>query len=317
MTIGIVGLGHLGKIHLKLLHEITEFKIGAVYDINKASLSDLSFQYQIPSAKNYDDLLNSVEAVSIVTPTPTHFELASKAIKFGKHVFIEKPATLHLEETQMLIKLAREAGVIVQVGHVERFNPAYIAAKEHIKNPYLFEVHRLANYNIRGTDVSVVLDLMIHDIDLILSLVKSKVKRILATGQSIVSNSADIANARVEFENGCVANLTANRIALHNIRKVEVYQKNSSVHIDLLNKTTHITSISPLKLNHSTNTIIDTGNAKYEISITNPITHPINAIQTEFTDFYKSITKNTPISVSLNDAEAALAIAKEIEAQIG
>ncbi len=316
MTIGIVGLGHLGKIHLKLLHEIAEFKIGAVYDINQTCLSDLSLQYQTQAAKNYDDLLSSVEAVSIVTPTPTHFEFAGKAIKLGKHVFIEKPATLHLEETQTLIKLAREAGVIVQVGHVERFNPAFIAAKEYIKNPYLFEVQRLANYNVRGTDVSVVLDLMIHDIDLILSLVKSKVKRISATGQSIVSQSSDIANARIEFENGCVANLTANRIALHNTRKMEVYQKNSSVHVDLLNKTTHVTNILPLKTNHSGNTVIDNGHSKFEISTVNPIIYPINAIKTELTDFYKSITQHTPISVSLNDAEAALAIAEEIETQI-
>lgn len=314
MTIGIVGLGHLGKIHLKLLHEIAEFTIGAIYDINKVSLLGLSTQYQVSAAKDYDDLLNSVEAVSIVTPTPTHFELASKAIKLGKHVFIEKPATLHLAETQMLIKLAREAGVIVQVGHVERFNPAYIAAKEYIKTPYLFDVQRLANYNVRGTDVSVVLDLMIHDIDLILSLVKSKVKRILATGQSVVSNTADIANVRIEFENGCVANLTANRIALHNIRKVDVYQGKSNVYIDLLNKTTHITSILPEKAPKTGNTVIDTGHGKFEISTVTPVIYPVNAIKTELTDFYKSINQQAPISVSLNDAEAALTIAEEIEA---
>lgn len=317
MIIGIVGLGHLGKIHLKLLHELTEFKLGAIFDTNTTCLSDLSAQYKIPSAKNYDDLLSLVEAVSIVTPTPTHYEFASKAIKLGKHVFIEKPATLHLEETQTLIKLAREAGVIVQVGHVERFNPAFIGAKEFINNPYLFEVQRLASYNVRGTDVSVVLDLMIHDIDLILSLVKSKVKRISATGQSVVSGSADIANARIEFENGCVANLTANRIALHNIRKADVYQKNSSVHIDLLNKITHVTTISALTTNHSDNPVIDNGDAKFEINVTNPIIHPINAIKEELTDFYKSITQHAPIAVSLNDAAAALAIAEEIETQIG
>ncbi len=319
MNIGIVGLGHLGKIHLKLLSESSFFKITSVFDIDANLTRQLSAQYQLKSAETYADLLNDCDAVCIVTPTPSHFELASLAIKQGKHVFIEKPATDDLDDVKKLINLVREAGVIVQVGHVERFNPAFIAAQPFINNPLNFEIHRLACYNVRGTDVSVVLDLMIHDIDLLMSSVKSKIKNIFATGSAIVSNTADKVNARLEFENGCVANLTSNRVALSNVRKIDIFQKNRYILIDLLNKTTTINNIESLtEKNQHKGVLIDTGfgKQKYQITKTEPIILPINALKSELDCFYESITNKVPIVVSLIDAESALFIAQEIENQI-
>ena len=317
MDIGIVGLGHLGKIHLKLLNEINGFNVSAIFDIDKTAMIACNKQYQVKMADSYDELLDLCEAVCVVTPTPTHFELASLAIKSGKHVFIEKPATDDLGDTKKLLKLAREADVKVQVGHVERFNPAFIAAKDYIKDPLLFEIQRLACYNKRGTDVSVILDLMIHDIDLVLSIVKSKIKRISSTGSCIVSTTPDFANTRIEFENGCIANLTANRVAFKNLREMRVFEKNTFTSIDLLNKSAGVHKIQPLSTKHN-GILIDTGDncQKYEILQLHPVIQPINAIKTELEFFHQSIIQNTDVAVSLMDAETALFVAKEIESQI-
>lgn len=319
MNIGIVGLGHLGKVHLKLAGEIPEFNVSAVYDIDKTVLSNLAYQNNLIISESYDELLNHCEAVLIITPTPTHFDIAARAIKHGKHVFIEKPATDNPDDTKKLILLAKEAGVIVQVGHVERFNPAFIAAKDFIQNPIQIDIQRLACYNQRGTDVSVVLDLMIHDIDLVLTTVKSKIRKILASGAPIVSKTADFAHARIEFENGCIANLTSNRIAMQNTRQMAVFQKNTFINIDLLNKTTVIHNIQPVTSKSSTKGIVlETiqGQQNFEILQNQPIIKPINAIKTELESFYKSITQHAPIAVSLADAEKALDVIKCIESQI-
>ena len=319
MNIGIVGLGHLGKIHLKLLSESSFFNISCIFDINNTLTAQLASQYKVFGAESYNDFLKQCDAVCLVTPTPTHFELVSIAIKQGKHVFIEKPATDDFNDTKKLISLAREANVIVQVGHVERFNPAFIEAKSYIDNPILFDVKRLACYNVRGTDVSVVMDLMIHDIDLVVSSVKSKVKRISATGYTIVSKTTDVANARIEFENGCVANLTANRVALKNVRDIEICQKNGYISVDLLNKTTTVnTIVSVIEDDLNKGLVIDTGkeNQNYQIVNKELVVKPINAIKAELDCFYESITKKTPIAVSLVDAEIAIFVAQEIENQI-
>ncbi len=320
MNVGIVGLGHLGKIHLKLLGEIPEFKIRAIYDIDKNVTSGLTYQKDVTICTNYDELLQLVDIVLVITPTPTHFELASKAIKKGKHVFIEKPATNNPDDTKILINLAKEAGVIVQVGHVERFNPAFTAAKIYIENPTLIEIERLACYNSRGTDVSVVLDLMIHDIDLLLNTVKSKIRKISACGASIISKTADWASVRIEFDNGCVANLMASRIAISNVRKMTVFQKSTFIHIDLLNKTTNIHNIQAITSSTTSNKGIELnpgeGLQKFEMLKNQPIIQPVNAIKTELEHFYKSITENFPLAVSLSDAEIALQVVREIELQI-
>jgi predicted dehydrogenase len=319
MDVGIVGLGHLGKIHLKLLGEITQYNIKAIYDIDKQVIANLTYQKDVTICNSYDELLTICDVVLIITPTSTHFELASKAIKKGKHVFIEKPATDNPDDTKLLINLAKEAGVIVQVGHVERFNPAFTAAKEFIENPTFIEIERLACYNSRGTDVSVVLDLMIHDIDLLLNTVKSKIRKISASGASIVSATSDWAKARIEFDNGCVANLTANRVAISNLRKMNLFQKNAFIHIDLLNKTTSIHKVVPITMNSAEKGIIlnpGEGLQKFEMVQNQPIIHPINAIKTELEIFHKSITENFPLAVSLVDAEIALQVVREIEMQI-
>lgn len=309
MTIGIVGLGHLGKIHLKLLKEIPEYTVNGIYDIDTALTVELAQKYNVKSCAGYDELLQHNEAISIVTPTPSHFELAVKAIKQNKHVFIEKPATSDPEDTQKLIKLAREAGVCVQVGHVERFNPAFTAVKDQIKAPCFFDVQRLATYNRRGTDVSVVLDLMIHDIDLVLSTVKSKIKTVSATGSLIISKTPDFANARLEFENGCVANLTVNRAAVFNKREMTVFQKNTNMSIDLLNKAVVINHIEYKEGEAFDNQIVKHDSVNPEIK-------PVNSIKQELEDFYNSITQKLPVKVSLTDAEAALSVAQEIDLQI-
>ncbi len=318
MNAGIVGLGHLGKIHLKLLGEIPEYNVSAIYDINKEVLSNLTYQQNVKICSSYSELLENCDVVLIITPTSTHFELAAEAIKKGKHVFIEKPATSDPDETKKLLSLSKEAGVLVQVGHVERFNPAFTAAKPYISNPLHINIERLACYNSRGTDVSVVLDLMIHDIDLLLNTMKSKIRKISASGSPVISKSSDLANVRIEFENGCVANLTVNRIALNNIRTMEVFQENTFINIDLLTKSTTIRSIKPITTNNPTKGIVlDTGTGQtFEVIQNQPIINPTNAIKAELESFYKSITDDLPVAVSLLDAEMALQVVKEIELQI-
>ena len=319
MRVGIVGLGHLGKIHLKLINEISAFKLSALYDIDKEVMANLPYQNHVKLCTSYNDLLELSDAVLIVTPTSSHFDLASSAIKKGKHVFIEKPATDNPDDTKTLINLAKEAGVVVQVGHVERFNPAFTAAKQFITNPLQIDIQRLACYNKRGTDVSVVLDLMIHDIDLLFSMMKSKIRKISASGAAIVSKSADFASARIEFDNGCIANLTANRVALSNERKMAIFQKNTFIHIDLLNKQTVIQQIKPITNSASSKgIIIETGlnEQNFEMIRNQLLIHPVNAIAEELNHFYKSISENLPIAVTLNDAELALQAVHEIELQI-
>ncbi len=309
MNIGIVGLGHLGKIHLKLLKEIPEYNVNGIYDIDKTITKEIGEAHSVKVCDTYDALLSSNEVICIVTPTPSHYELAAKAIKAGKHVFIEKPSTIDAADTKKLIKLAHEAGVYAQVGHVERFNPAFIAIKDHIKDPLFFEIHRLASYNVRGTDVSVVLDLMIHDIDLVIYMVKSKVKKISASGNCIVSKTPDFVSARIEFENGCVANFTANRVAVANKRMISIYQENTYLSMDLLNKTAVIDNIEINKVNPSDNQLVNIESVVLDVK-------PLNSLKKELEDFYKSISTKTAVSVSLQDAENALMIAQEIELQL-
>lgn len=225
LKIGVLGAGHLGKIHLKLAQQSEKYELVGFYDPDKVAAQELSHKLQYPYFESIEALIEAADVVDIVTPTLSHFEVAEKAIKRGKHVFIEKPITNTLEEAEALIKLSQAHQVMGQVGHVERFNPAFIAARNAIDNPMFIETHRLAEFNPRGTDVPVVLDLMIHDIDIILSVVPSEVKEIHASGIAVISSSPDIANARIVFENGCVANLTASRISMKNMRKSRFFKK--------------------------------------------------------------------------------------------
>ncbi|MDX1333937.1 MAG: Gfo/Idh/MocA family oxidoreductase, partial [Robiginitalea sp.] len=233
---GVLGAGHLGKIHLRLLRESSRYDLIGFYDPDIIQGKSVSEEFGIPYFDNMNALIDAVDVVDIVTPTLSHFDCAKKAIEAGRHVFIEKPVTHTYGEAKELIRLLEERGLKGQVGHVERFNPAFQAVREQISQPMFIETHRLAEFNPRGTDVPVVLDLMIHDIDIILSVVDSEVADIQASGVSVISNSPDIANARIAFENGCVANLTASRISLKNMRKSRFFQRDAYISVDFLDR---------------------------------------------------------------------------------
>jgi len=237
IKIGILGAGHLGKVHISLLKEIKEFEIIGFFDLDKDVSARIEKEFSIKSYTGCDELFKNCDAIDVVCPTPFHFEYAQQAIKAGKHVFIEKPVTIHPEETKVLVQLCHEAGIVAQVGHVEQFNPAILAAKPFITRPLFITTERLALYNPRGTDVSVVLDLMIHDIDLVLSMVKSNVKKIQASGSPIICDTDDVAYARIDFDNGTIANLSVSRVSMLNKRSLNIFQKENFLAIDLLNKT--------------------------------------------------------------------------------
>ena len=236
LKVGVLGAGHLGKIHLRLLNESDKYELIGFYDPDAINGKNVSDEFGYTYFDNINALIEAVDVVDIVTPTLSHYECAKKSLEAGKHVFIEKPVTKTLEEANELMHLAEKYQLKGQVGHVERFNPAFSAVKSQINDPMFIETHRLAEFNPRGTDVPVVLDLMIHDIDAILSVVGSEVKEINASGVSVISKSPDIANARIEFENGCVANLTASRISLKNMRKSRFFQKDAYISVDFLEK---------------------------------------------------------------------------------
>ena len=315
IKIGVLGAGHLGKIHIRLLKEIDKFQLVGFYDANPESAKLVENEFGIKSFATIDELLNEVDAVDIVTPTVTHYECASKAIKKSKHLFVEKPVTNTIEEAKSLMGLAKEANVKVQVGHVERFNPAFIAGQSFCSNPMFIETHRLAQFNPRGTDVSVVLDLMIHDIDIILSVVKSNIKRISASGVAVVSESPDISNARIEFDNGCVANLTASRISLKNMRKSRFFQKDAYISIDFLDKKVDVIRLKNVEGETDPLAVtIDLGKDKgsKQIYFENPTILPTNAIKMELEAFADSIISNTTPLVSIDDGYKALDVAYKI-----
>ena len=236
LNVGVLGAGHLGKIHLRLLNESEKYNLVGFYDPDAINGTAVAKEFGYRYFDNINALIEAVDVVDIVTPTLSHFDCAQKSMKKGKHVFLEKPITNTIEEAEALLELEKEFKVKGQVGHVERFNPAFSAVKHSINNPMFIETHRLAEFNPRGTDVPVVLDLMIHDIDAILSVVNSEVKEIKASGVSVISQSPDIANARIAFENGCVANLTASRISLKNMRKSRFFQRDAYISVDFLEK---------------------------------------------------------------------------------
>lgn len=316
LKIGVVGAGHLGKIHIKLLKELPDFDLVGFYDINEEQAKQVASDISVNKYDSFDSLLSDVDAVDIVTPTINHFEYASKALRKGKHVFIEKPISSTVDEAKKIVDLSQEANVKVQVGHVERFNPAFIAASPYIQSPMFIETHRLAQFNPRGTDVSVILDLMIHDLDIVLSLVKSDIKKISANGVSVVSSTPDISNARIEFDNGCVANLTSSRISLKNMRKTRIFQKDAYISIDFLEKTTEIIRIQPVlcEVNDPFAIIIDTGNEneKKQLLFEKPVSKEINSIKSELEHFYSSIKNNTPTPVTAIDGYKALSLAQKI-----
>jgi len=311
---GVLGAGHLGKIHLKLLNQSKKYELVGFYDPIKENALKVEKEFGYKSFDTIEALINAVDVVDIVTPTLSHFECAKEAIEKGKHVFIEKPITNTVEEAEILIQLAEKHNVKGQVGHVERFNPAFTAVKDAIINPMFIETHRLAEFNPRGTDVPVVLDLMIHDIDVILSVVKSKVKSINSSGVSILSETPDIANARIEFENGCVANLTASRISLKNMRKSRFFQRDAYIAVDFFEKATEVVRMKDAPENPGDFDMIlqNAEGIKKQIYFENPTVEANNAILDELETFADAINNNTTPIVSLQQGTEALRVAYQI-----
>jgi predicted dehydrogenase len=316
LKIGVLGAGHLGKIHIRLLQELdTLFELVGFYDSDAKIAELVSEKFGIKSFDNIEELLDAAQVVVIVTPTVTHFALAQQALQRGKHIFIEKPLTETLEEGAALVDLARTKNLKVQVGHVERFNPAFVAARTYLKQPMFIETHRLAQFNPRGCDVPVVLDLMIHDIDVILSVVNAPVKNVHASGVAVVSDSHDIANARLEFENGCVANLTTSRLSMKNMRKSRFFQKNAYISVDFLSKEVEVITREDV---HGESDIFDMvldlgeGKPKKKIVFEKPQIPELNAIKEELFTFHQAVAQNTRPIVSIEDGYHALEVAHRI-----
>lgn len=319
LKFGVVGAGHLGKIHIKILKAADFAEIVGFYDVSEEVRKNVEEKFNIRAYDDLEKLIHAVDVVDIVTPTVTHFEIAQLAMRNFKHVFIEKPLTQTLEESRKLIGLATEANIKVQVGHVERFNPAFVAVRDELNDPMFIETHRLAQFNPRGTDVSVVLDLMIHDIDVILSVVNSNVKNIAASGVAVVSDTPDIANARIEFDNGCVANITASRMSMKNMRKARFFQKDAYVAVDFLNKGKEVIKmkdVSPEEIDPFALTI-DLGEKGYkQIDVIKEEVDQINAIEEELKALVNAINSDQEPPVSISDGDRALRVALEIMKKI-
>lgn len=311
LKIGVLGSGHLGKIHMKLIKEIDVLELVGFYDPNDSNAQKAEEKLQVKRYTDLEELIHSCDAIDIVTSTISHFECARMVLKNTKHVFIEKPMTSTLEEAFQLVELIKEANVKAQIGHVERFNPAFLAVKDYAFDPMFIEAHRLAQFNPRGTDVSVIHDLMIHDIDIILKLVNANVKNIHASGVPIISDSPDIANARIEFDNGCVANVTASRLSVKNMRKTRIFQRDSYVSIDFLEKKTEIFKLYNEQPSDINTFELDLGENKQKkyIHFDTPEIIPVNSIKMELESFANSIYQNKETEVTAMDGLKAMEVA--------
>ncbi|MFK7782734.1 Gfo/Idh/MocA family protein [Psychroserpens sp.] len=311
---GVLGAGHLGKIHLRLLNQSEKYDLVGFYDADETNAKKVVEEFGYTYFDTIEGLIDAVDMVDIVTPTLSHYDCAKKAIAKGKHIFIEKPITNTVEEAEHIRELLAEHDIRGQVGHVERFNPAFIAVRDQVNNPMFIETHRLAEFNPRGTDVPVVLDLMIHDIDIILSVVKSKVKQVSASGVSVISDTPDIANARIEFENGCVANLTASRISLKNMRKTRFFQKDAYISVDFLEKKCEVVKMkdAPEQPGDFDMILQNAEGIKKQIYFDNPEIANNNAILDELETFADAINNNTTPIVTLHDGTEALRVATMI-----
>ena len=313
LKIGVVGAGHLGKIHIRLLLELNDiFEFIGFYDADSINAQSVANQFNIKSFESISDLINEVDCLDIVTPTLSHYSCAIEALRARKHIFIEKPLSETMDEAKKMVMLTTEAEVIVQVGHVERFNPAFQAALPYLKNPMFIETHRLAQFNPRGTEVSVILDLMIHDIDIILSIVKSDVKNISASGVAVLTDTPDIANVRIEFNNGCVANLTSSRISMKKMRKIRLFQKDAYIGIDFLEKNTEIIRLKLPEEADAFSFDIETHQGTKTITISNPVVEEGNAILSELSSFVEAIENDSPTVVNEIDGYLAMEVAHQI-----
>jgi len=311
---GVLGAGHLGKIHLKLLQQSEKFELVGFFDADREASANIQSELGYKSFDSMESLIEACDMIDVVTPTIYHYDCAEKVIRAGKHLFIEKPITQTSEEAQALLVLAEEFGVKGQVGHVERFNPAFMSVRDKIENPMFIEAHRLAEFNPRGTDVPVVLDLMIHDIDAILSVVDSEVKSVSASGVSVISETPDIANARIEFENGCVANLTASRISMKKMRKARFFQKDAYISVDFLEKQCEVVKMkdAPKVPDDFAMILTNAEGIKKQIYFDNPEIPANNAILDELETFADAINNDGEPVVTLKQGALALKVALQI-----
>jgi predicted dehydrogenase len=313
LKVAVFGTGHLGKFHLNNWKLIRDAEVVGFYDPSDQVAAEVSAKYHIPRFTDPAELLDRCDAVDIIAPTPSHFNLCELAIRRGKHVFVEKPLANNMDEARTLLKLVKESNVKLQVGHVERFNPAFLALEGIPLQTMFIEVHRLAEFNPRGTEVSVIMDLMIHDIDIILHIVKSDVKNIYSSGVAVMTDTPDIANVRMEFNNGCVANLTSSRISMKKMRKMRIFQKDAYIGVDFLNKKSEIISLD--NADHPGNGFsfdIETMNGKKTILVRSPEVPDINAILMELEKFTESVLQNKPTLVSEMDGYRAMDVAHQI-----
>jgi len=317
INIGLIGCGHLGNIHARLINEIckinTGFNFAGVYDIDENKKNETAAKYNTKGFGSFDELFDSVNTLVIVTSTSSHFEIAEKALAKNINLFIEKPVTSSLKEAERLIDISREMKVKIQVGHVERFNPALTSLESFDMKPMFIESHRLAQFNPRGTDVSVIQDLMIHDIDIILHLVNSPLEKIDANGVAIISKNVDIANARLTFQNGCVANVTASRISLKKMRKMRIFQQNAYISIDFASNKSEIFRL--VDLNEKTDGLSYHVSESKKIIFEEPKidnAENINPIKNELETFFTSIIENKPVKVSLAEGKQAVEVADKI-----
>jgi predicted dehydrogenase len=320
LAVGVVGVGHLGSLHAKMLADLEDVRLVGVYDTDQAKARTIASEFATNAYATYDELLDAAEALTIATPTSTHFVVARKALQRGKHVFIEKPITETTAEADELIRLGKMNNALIQVGHIERFNAAILALEKYDIDPLFVESHRLAQFNPRGTDVAVVLDLMIHDIDVILSFVKSPVAKIEANGVAVVSDSLDIANARIQFENGCVANVTASRISQRKMRKMRLFQKDAYLSIDFSEKQAEVFRLvgddEPQAKGAMMLGQIDSAKHKRNIVYELPKVEDVNALQYELQLFVKAIRTNSTPPVTGEDGRRALEVAHIIMEKI-
>lgn len=306
LHVGVIGTGYLGKFHAEKYGRIEEVDLVGVVDIDRQKAEEVAEKLGTTPYVDYEELFGKVDAVSIVVPTPIHHSVARDFLKHDVDVLLEKPMTSTLEEADELIAIAASKGLIIQVGHLERYNPAVVSLRDIVKQPKFIESHRLSVYNSRGTDVSVVLDLMIHDIDLILNFVRSKIRNIHAAGIPVISDHVDIANARLEFESGCVANVTASRISAKNERKIRLFQRDAYISVDFAKSSINV--VSPK--NDAQENIIPGMEAR-ESSFSKG-----DALEDEIRAFIKSVTNRETPEVSGKVGRDVLNIALSIMDQI-
>ena len=319
IKVGVIGVGHLGQHHVKHFSCIKEAVLIGLFDIDTARAKKIAEKYNSCAFSSLESLLVQVDALSIVTPTINHAKIAEKCINAGKHIFIEKPITKTLAEADKLLKLAQKQRIIIQVGHIERLNPALQVLKDYQIHPKFVEVQRLSPYKTRGTDIPVVLDLMIHDIDILLSLIKSPVKTIRATGMSILTDSLDIAHARIRFENGTVASIISSRVAKNKVRKLKLFQKDLYTTIDFLLELTEVYRIVDKSEKHpqALETIpFDYKNHHKYIIYDKPIIKETDALKMELENFIRSAQGLERPIVTGIEGRNALDIALQIQEMI-